>query len=47
MTKVRVGGFSVSLNGFGAGLDQSLENPLAGVGWNCIAGCSAPACSGP
>lgn len=28
MTKVRVGGFSVSLDGFGAGPDQSLENPL-------------------
>jgi len=28
MTKVRVAGFSISLDGFGAGLDQSLENPL-------------------
>ena len=28
MTKARVGGFSVSLDGFGAGPDQSLENPL-------------------
>jgi dihydrofolate reductase len=28
MTKVRVGGFSVSLDGFGAGPEQSLENPL-------------------
>ena len=28
MTKVRVGGFSVSLDGFGAGPQQSLENPL-------------------
>ena len=28
MTKVRVGGFFVSLDGFGAGPDQSLENPL-------------------
>ena len=28
MTKVRVAGFSVSLDGFGAGTDQSLENPL-------------------
>ncbi len=25
---VRVAGFSVSLDGFGAGLDQSLENPM-------------------
>jgi len=28
MTKVRVGGFSLSLDGFGAGPEQSLENPL-------------------
>ena len=28
MTRVRVGGFSVSLDGFGAGPEQSLENPL-------------------
>ena len=28
MTKVRVAGFAVSLDGFGAGPDQSLENPL-------------------
>jgi dihydrofolate reductase len=28
MTKVRVGGFSVLLDGFGAGPEQSLENPL-------------------
>lgn len=28
MTKVRVGNFSVSLDGFGAGPEQSLENPL-------------------
>lgn len=28
MTKVRVGGFSVSLDGFGAGPEQSLESPL-------------------
>jgi len=28
MTKVRVGAFSVSLDGFGAGVDQSLDNPL-------------------
>jgi hypothetical protein len=31
MTKVRVGGFSVSLDGFGAGPEQSLENPLGEV----------------
>jgi len=28
MPKVRVGGFSISLDGFGAGPEQSLENPL-------------------
>jgi len=28
MGRVRVGGFSVSLDGFGAGPEQSLENPL-------------------
>jgi hypothetical protein len=28
MPKVRVAGFSISLDGFGAGPDQSLEHPL-------------------
>ena len=28
MSKVRVGGFSVSIDGFGAGPEQSLKNPL-------------------
>ncbi|WP_457311953.1 dihydrofolate reductase family protein [Sphingomonas sp. UYAg733] len=28
MTKVRVGGFSISVDGFGAGPDQNLDNPL-------------------
>ncbi|MGH9587844.1 MAG: dihydrofolate reductase family protein [Acidobacteriaceae bacterium] len=28
MTKVRVGGFSISIDGFGAGPDQSLQDPL-------------------
>lgn len=28
MSKVRVAGFGVSLDGFGAGIEQSLENPL-------------------
>ena len=28
MTKVRVAGFSVSLDGFSAGTEQSLANPL-------------------
>ena len=31
MSRLRVEGFSISLDGFGAGLDQSLENPI-GVG---------------
>lgn len=32
MTKVKVAGFSVSLDGFAAGPDQSLENPLGVYG---------------
>lgn len=28
MSKVRVAGFSISLDGFGAGIEQSLDNPL-------------------
>jgi dihydrofolate reductase len=28
MTKVKVAGFGVSIDGFGAGIDQSLDNPL-------------------
>ena len=28
MSKVRVAGFGVSLDGFGAGIEQSLEDPL-------------------
>ena len=32
MTKVKVAGFGVSLDGFSAGADQSLENPLGGNG---------------
>jgi dihydrofolate reductase len=31
MTRVRVGSFSISLDGYGAGLDQDIDNPL-GVG---------------
>ena len=34
MTKVRVAGFSISLDGFGAGPEQSLENPLGKGGRN-------------
>ncbi|MDE2362874.1 MAG: dihydrofolate reductase [Hyphomicrobiales bacterium] len=32
MTKVRVAGFGMSIDGFGAGPDQSLENPLGLAG---------------
>lgn len=37
MTRVRVESFSLSLDGFGAGPDQSLENPL-GVGGTALHG---------
>jgi dihydrofolate reductase len=37
MSKVRVAAFGVSLDGFGAGPDQSLENPL-GVGFGEVMG---------
>jgi hypothetical protein len=30
--KARVAGFSISFDGFGAGLEQSLENPLGKCG---------------
>lgn len=35
MSRLRVAGFSISLDGFGAGPDQSLENPL-GVGGEAL-----------
>ncbi|MCP5265345.1 MAG: dihydrofolate reductase [Burkholderiaceae bacterium] len=35
MTKVRIEGFTLSLDGYGAGPDQSLEHPL-GVGGNAL-----------
>jgi hypothetical protein len=35
MTKVRVNGFALSLDGYGAGPDQSLEYPL-GVGGSSL-----------
>lgn len=31
MTKLRVHSFALSIDGFGAGPDQSLENPLGGI----------------
>lgn len=41
MTKVRVNGFSVSLDGYGAGAEQSLENPL-GIGGESLHGWAFP-----
>jgi dihydrofolate reductase len=41
MGKVRVAGFTVSLDGFGAGPDQSLDNPL-GVGGGTLHGWFRP-----
>ena len=35
MPKVRVAAFSVSLDGYGAGPDQSIDNPL-GVGGKAL-----------
>jgi hypothetical protein len=43
MAKVRVGGFSISLDGFGAGPEQSLENPLGKRGPELFAGIDLPA----
>ena len=47
MAKLRVNNFSVSLDGYGAGPDQSLDNPL-GVGGEAPprAGPSRPGPSG-
>jgi dihydrofolate reductase len=41
MNKVRVAGFSLSLEGFGAGLEQTLENPI-GVGGMALHGWAFP-----
>jgi hypothetical protein len=38
MGKVRVAGFGVSIDGFGAGPDQSLEHPLGKQAGNCTVG---------
>ena len=40
MSKLCVRAFSVSLDGYGAGPDQSLENPLGVGGTSCTSGCS-------
>ena len=43
MGKVRVAGFAVSIDGFGAGPDQSLEHPLGKGGpETCTSGSSRP-----
>jgi hypothetical protein len=38
MSKLRVNGFSLSLDGFGAGPEQSTDNPL-GIGGEALNGC--------
>ena len=45
MTRVRVAGFSVSLDGFGADLSRVLKIRLASAGWNFTSGSSVRACS--
>jgi hypothetical protein len=42
MGKVRVAGFGVSIDGFGAGPDQSLEHPLGKGAGNCVGSGEAP-----
>ena len=42
MGKVRVAGFGVSIDGFGAGPDQSLEHPLGKRGRELIIGSTQP-----
>ena len=39
MSKVRVAGFSVSLDGFSAGIEQSLDDPLGKRGTEIFAWC--------
>jgi hypothetical protein len=41
MSKLRVESFSISIDGFGAGPNQSLENPL-GVGGEALHGWALP-----
>jgi hypothetical protein len=41
MTKLRVESFTISLDGFGAGPDQDLNNPL-GVGGTALHGWAIP-----
>ena len=43
MPKLRVHNFSVSLDGYAAGPDQSLDTPLVLAGRNSTTGCSRPA----
>ncbi len=42
MGKVRVAGFAVSIDGFGAGPDQSLEHPLGKGARSCTTGSIRP-----
>ena len=41
MSKLRVSAFTVSIDGYGAGPDQDLENPLGVGGMGCTSGCRA------
>ena len=43
MSKLKVQAFAVSIDGYGAGPDQSLENPLGVAASHCTNGCSPPA----
>ena len=43
MPKLRVHCFAISLDGYGAGPDQGLDNPLGVGGEACTNGCSRPA----
>ena len=41
MTKLRVESYTISIDGFGAGTDQSLENPM-GLGGKALHGWAFP-----
>ena len=47
MGQVRIAGFSIPLEGFGAGPEQSLQDPLGSAGRSSTAGSWAPRPSGP
>ena len=46
MPKLRVASFSISIDGFGAGPDQSSENPLGLGALGSTPGPSRPGCCG-